>query len=60
MLERLLESCEIHGRSLASASTAVRAFDLLDVNAELARKSVVAQLRARRRPRRWSRARRPA
>lgn len=44
MVERLVKSCELHGRSLADASAALRAFDLLGANAELARKSVAAQL----------------
>lgn len=44
MVERLVESCNLHGRSLADTSAALRAFDLLDANAEFARKSVVALL----------------
>lgn len=44
MVDRLVRSCELHARSVAGASTALRAFDLLPANAELARKSVVAQL----------------
>ena len=44
MVERLVESCNLHGRSFADASAALRAFDLLDANAELARKSVATLL----------------
>lgn len=44
MVERLVESCNLYGRPLAHASAALRAFDLVDANAELARKSVVALL----------------
>lgn len=44
MVERLVKSCELHGQSIADASAALRAFDLLGANAELARKSVAAQL----------------
>jgi hypothetical protein len=44
MVERLAESCRLHGRSLAGTHTALRAFELVDANVELARKSVVALL----------------
>ncbi len=44
MVERLMASCERHGRTVGEASFALNAFDLLDSNVELARKSVTAQL----------------
>ena len=44
MVERLVESCRRHGRSLDDARLALRAFDLLPVNAELAQKAVVKVL----------------
>ena len=44
MVERLVESCRTHGRSLDEARMALRAFDLLPVNAELAQKAVVKVL----------------
>ena len=44
MVERLVESCRLHGRSLDEARMALRAFDLLPVNAELAQKAVVKVL----------------
>lgn len=44
MVERLLRSCQLHGRSVGDASNAVRAFDLLDANAAIARQAIVAQL----------------
>ncbi len=44
MVERLLASCTLHGRDVEQATSAIRAFDLLEVNAELARKRVTAQL----------------
>jgi adenine-specific DNA-methyltransferase len=44
MVERLVESCRQHGRSLDDALLALRAFDLLPVNAELAQKAVVKVL----------------
>jgi adenine-specific DNA-methyltransferase len=40
MTERLIESCRVHGRPLGDIRTALRAFDLLPVNAELAQKTV--------------------
>ncbi|MEQ1700332.1 MAG: Eco57I restriction-modification methylase domain-containing protein [Ilumatobacteraceae bacterium] len=40
MTERLIESCQRHGRPLSDVRTALRAFDLLPVNAELAQKAV--------------------
>lgn len=43
--DRLIESCQRHGRVLRSVADAVRAFDLLDVNAERARKAVASRLR---------------
>ena len=44
MTERLIESCRIHRRPLADIRTALRAFDLLPVNAELAQKTVAGAL----------------
>ena len=44
MVERLVESCRQHGRSLDEARMALCAFDLLPVNAELAQKAVVKVL----------------
>ena len=44
MTERLIESCRIHDRPLADIRTALRAFDLLPVNAELAQKTVAGAL----------------
>ena len=44
MVERLLTSCRQHGSDIASASNAIRAFDLVEDNAEIARKGIVTQL----------------
>jgi hypothetical protein len=44
MTERLIESCRIHDRPLADIRAALRAFDLLPVNAELAQKTVAGAL----------------
>jgi len=44
VIDRLVESARLHGRDLRSAETAVRAFDLLDANAERARKAVASRL----------------
>lgn len=44
IVERLLQSCELHGRAIDDASAAIRAFDLLDGNADIARKAVAVQL----------------
>lgn len=44
MVERLLTSCRQHDRAITSATNAIRAFDLLEDNAEIARKGIVAQL----------------
>ena len=44
VVERLIRSCENHGRDLASTSSAIRAFDLLEANAEVARKVVSLRL----------------
>jgi hypothetical protein len=44
MVERLMESCQLRGRSVEDAAGAIRAFDLLSSNVELARKTVVAAL----------------
>ena len=44
IVDRLVESCERHGRSLADMGPAIRAFDLLDRNVDAARDSVAARL----------------
>jgi adenine-specific DNA-methyltransferase len=40
MVERLVESCRLHGREVQEARGALRGFDLLPTNAELAQKAV--------------------
>jgi adenine-specific DNA-methyltransferase len=45
IVERLIESARAHRRDLGSMEPPVRAFDLLEANAELARKVVSQQLR---------------
>lgn len=44
MTERLIESCRIHERPLTDIRSALRAFDLLPTNAELAQKAVAGAL----------------
>ena len=44
IVERLVKSCEMYGRSLADTGQAIRAFDLLDRNVEAARGAVAARL----------------
>jgi len=44
IVERLLESAKMNGRALAALGPAVRAFDLLEANAQVARKSVAQML----------------
>ena len=44
MVERLVQSCESHGRSITEAAAAIRAFDLISDNAALATKTAAAQL----------------
>ncbi|WP_395155235.1 class I SAM-dependent DNA methyltransferase, partial [Ilumatobacter sp.] len=44
MTERLIESCRIHERPLTDVRSALRAFDLLPTNAELAQKAVAGAL----------------
>lgn len=44
IVERLAESCATYGRSLSELEGAIAGFDLLDHNAEIARKGVVAKL----------------
>lgn len=44
IVERLLDSSRLHDRDVLTLRTAIRAFDLLDVNAERARKAVTATL----------------
>jgi adenine-specific DNA-methyltransferase len=44
VIDRLIESCRLHGRDLQECASAIQAFDLLDANAERARKATVQQL----------------
>jgi len=44
IIDRLIASCATHRRPLAQVQGAVLAFDLLDINAKLARKSAAVQL----------------
>jgi len=44
IVDRLVESCEIYGRELTSTVGVIRAFDVLETNAELARKGVAYRL----------------
>ena len=44
VLERLIESCRRRSRPLVDATHAIRAFDLMAPNAEVARKAVMAKL----------------
>jgi adenine-specific DNA-methyltransferase len=44
VVERLIASCRRHGRDLGTIGPAVRAFDLLDANAQLARKAAAQRL----------------
>ncbi len=44
IVERLVASCRLHGRDIAETGGAVRAFDLRQANAVLARKAVLAEL----------------
>ena len=44
MVERLVASCVLHNRRIEDSARALRAFDLLESNAELALKNVTAQL----------------
>lgn len=44
VVDRLIASCLRHGRDLGSLAGAVRAFDLLDANAERARKTTAERL----------------
>jgi adenine-specific DNA-methyltransferase len=44
MIERLIESCRQHGRPLTDIGKALRAFDLLPANVELAQKAVAKAL----------------
>lgn len=44
VVDRLVESCEQNNRDLASTGGAIRAFDVLDTNADLARKAVAYRL----------------
>ncbi len=44
MVERLIDSCKRHDRPLTDIRTALRAFDLLPANAELAQKAVAKAL----------------
>jgi type I restriction-modification system DNA methylase subunit len=51
--ERLVASCRIHGRPLEDARWALRAFDLLPSNVDLAKSAVSSVLRLQRRIRHW-------
>lgn len=44
VVDRLIGSCRRHGRDLGSVGGAVRAFDLLDANAERSRKAAAGRL----------------
>ncbi len=44
MVERLIDSCQRHGRDLDEIGGALRAFDLLPANVELAQKAVTKAL----------------
>lgn len=44
VVDRLISSCRRHGRDLGSIEGAVRAFDLLDANAQRARKAAAQRL----------------
>lgn len=44
IVDRLIASATLHGRDLLSLDGAIRAFDLLDANAELARKGISHRL----------------
>ena len=44
VIDRLIASCRRHGRELCSLEGAIRAFDLLDANAERARKAAAERL----------------
>ena len=44
IVERLVESCDRHDRSVADMGSAIRAFDLLDRNVEAARAAVAERL----------------
>lgn len=46
MVERLVDSCRRHGRNLTEIGNALRAFDLLSENAEIAQKAVRTTLTA--------------
>jgi adenine-specific DNA-methyltransferase len=44
VVDRLISSCRTHGRDLASIGGCIRAFDLLEANAERARKAAALRL----------------
>ena len=44
IVDRLVESCEAHGRDVAATGQAIRAFDVLETNANIARKAVADRL----------------
>jgi len=44
VVDRLIESCQIHGRDLDALDGAIAAFDLLEANASRARKAVALRL----------------
>ena len=45
IVDRLVNSCERHGRDFGTLTSAIRAFDLLEENASLARKRVAYRLK---------------
>ncbi|MCP4307586.1 MAG: N-6 DNA methylase [bacterium] len=44
IVDRLVASCEIHNQDLVTADDAIRAFDVLEANTDLARKAVAHRL----------------
>lgn len=44
IIDRLVASCELHNRDIATTGDAIRAFDVLAANADLARKAVAGRL----------------
>lgn len=44
IVDRLIESCRLHGKAVGDYGGAIRAFDLLEHNAERSRKDVMARL----------------
>jgi hypothetical protein len=44
VVDRLIQSCQLHERDLRECASAIRAFDLLEANADRARKATVERL----------------